>query len=445
MMLQVCPVTLRSIPALMSPRRNPKPLTANKSGEYYVAAVPSPNSSNRRLASPASLGTLSPKPSTARTMVNDVGDGFGKRESSRSSPKSPLIVSSFSKSNHTSLPLPAPLLSPGFAQTTPKSESTSSLYRSPLISPENIQSVSIRDANREDLLKYTAKLTDVDLMGITDGNKLLNYALFAQKLLVRFGEMANAGGEEEGDGAATATAAAAEAVATEEKRKHIATRHSEAQTDEVLTDARRREEGRIKRDPENPKRWGGGVAGGQRGRNCRGASTTATEGRREGGGEEDEDEEEDLSVHPPSPPPGETRQDQEVPDTPKTRERKNQIKMFRQESMQWDSIAAAKRKGRGKSPQRGAEKGDGERERERKERRERRMEKKRGASKSTTSFALRTTTASDALTGLEHRRLVEACCMVQKHWRGVRSMRAWTEMLEKVAEQEIDLSGLDLG
>jgi len=33
---------------------------------------------------------------------------------------------------------------------------------------------------------------------------------------------------------------------------------------------------------------------------------------------------------------------------------------------------------------------------------------------------------------------------VQKHWRGVRSKRIWIEMLEKMMDQEVDLSGLDL-
>ena len=44
----------------------------------------------------------------------------------------------------------------------------------------------------------------------------------------------------------------------------------------------------------------------------------------------------------------------------------------------------------------------------------------------------------------EHQRLIRAVEMVQKHWRGVRSKRIWVDMLEKMMDAEVDLSGLDL-
>ncbi|GMI47652.1 hypothetical protein TrCOL_g5432 [Triparma columacea] len=43
-----------------------------------------------------------------------------------------------------------------------------------------------------------------------------------------------------------------------------------------------------------------------------------------------------------------------------------------------------------------------------------------------------------------HQKLIQAVEMVQKHWRGVRSKRIWVDMLEKMMDAEVDLSGLDL-
>jgi hypothetical protein len=54
------------------------------------------------------------------------------------------------------------------------------------------------------------------------------------------------------------------------------------------------------------------------------------------------------------------------------------------------------------------------------------------------------TTNAATLTMAEHEALIKACCMVQKHWRGVRAHRLWVGMLEKAADAEVDLSGLDL-
>ena len=100
---------------------------------------------------------------------------------------------------------------------------------------------------------------------------------------------------------------------------------------------------------------------------------------------------------------------------------------FRNESKQWDAtLTKPKRRGeRSKSPKT---------RRDKSPKSERRKKKKEHWSSDLSQISVQ-----------DHKALIAACEMVQKHWRGVRAQRVWVEMLEKAMDAEVDLDGLDLG